>query len=298
MAVAVDDYTDQRAFASNVAFIVGEASVQLDVVPIRRSGSKQEAALKSVCPGDHDAPTTVQQMYVCADGHQHYPSQLLKARAMEDGTLVLIDKDEAAEIRTGGFPKNQMELSVHPAEEVRAACRPDELGYRIRPGRKAPPIARKLYSTLLVLAATPGVALVGELRLRDSRRMYQLEVWNGQLVLQSLIHPDDLADVDQIALPEFDSKQVKALQERAQALVESFDPERFRFDAKAALDKAAEQMSKDGQVMPAPAPSAGRVDDVDVLALLDATVKQVKESKRSKTTTPKKSAAKKTTKAA
>lgn len=289
MTTTVDDFTEQRSFASNVTFLVGEAAVQLDVVPLRRTGSKQEASLKSVCPNEHEAPTTVRQFYECEHGHKHTDGQLLKARALDDGSLVLIDKDEASELRTGGFAKNQMIISAHPADEVAAQCRPDELGYRLRPNRKSAPIARKLYSTLMALASTDGVALLGELRLKDSRRLYRLEVWNGQLIVQSLIHPDDLAGTDQIALPEFDKAQIKALQDRARELVDSFDPERYRFDAKAALDAAAAARAGNKD-MPAPAPQVVTPEDIDVLELLGASITKASKARKAKKATTKRAA--------
>ena len=264
--VTEDDFTPQRATASGVTLTLGEMwAVQLDLVSQKRSDT-DEVSFPFACPEHGATVARVNQRYICEDGHLHTQSELLQAREAEDGTLVHATKDEIGDLRTGGLDKGVLELHVHPAAEVAATLRADGLGYRARPGKKAP---RKAYAVLRALAARDDIALVGWLRLKDSRRLYRLETWNDQIVLQSLIPVEAMHPVDLIAVPELDEAEVSRLGEVVASTATPFDPETYRFDVAAAIAEFVAERAKNPTAVPVAPAAAAQVEEADVISLLE-----------------------------
>jgi hypothetical protein len=238
-ATMADHITPQRSYASGVRLTIFDlVSFTVDAVPQGRPNASKDSAMRRVLLVDGGAPLPVEQRYVTADGGLYTEQDLGRARDLGDGTLVPLDDETVTAAKVGDLPKNEIALAVYPADQVEAVCRPGSGGYRLRPGAKASTKERELYATIRAcVEASPDRAFVGALRLRDSRALYRLVVWQDQLVLSELIHPADLAAVDVI-----DVAPDEALTEKALALVEAttakFDPAALHYDVAAAFEKA------------------------------------------------------------
>jgi hypothetical protein len=238
--------TPQRNEAAGLAIsaLGGLLNVKLDGAPIRRPKSRGEAGTKLLCPDpSHEAPATVNERFVCADGHAHTRSEMLRGRELDDGTIVpIVDDGARVEAVTGGLPKGELSLNPHPADEVDAFTRPDGIALRLRLPRKHATADTDLYAALVALAADPRYRWVGPMVVGSTRRFWVLTVWHGQLLLEGRIETADLAPPDEVpapAHPDVAEKLAARAAEFVAELAEPFDPDVYRHDAKAAIDQLA-----------------------------------------------------------
>lgn len=209
----------QRTFASSLKFRMGLVSLEADAVPIKRTNSSKDVSFVNVCP-DCGVSLKGGQRFVCENSHGPFlPSELKKARETDEGLVPMTAEDIAAV--AGNFVEGVMEMSVCPRSELDENTRPGETAYRLRPGKKGDPSG---YAILREMARHPDLALMGVMKLNGqmSPTPYALQVWGDQVVLQSLIRPQDLAERDEIdATP--DERLVGMAMELMQTNNKAFD---------------------------------------------------------------------------
>lgn len=251
-------------------------SMRIAWAPQRASGTKGNGGGgRFACPDPaHDgAVAFVGEKFVCADGHAYDKGEMLSAREV-DGVAVLIDEDAKADAASGGTVKNEIDLIAVPRSQVEAFTRRDEGANRLRLVKDPSTTDRKLYRAYLGVAADPEFALVGVLNVR-SRKLYVLDVWQGQLMLQPLIQTAELAPPDDLSgeIAEAD-EQLEALtaklREKMVSSIVDFDAESFYYDKRKALDDLAAATARGEAPTPVASPAATSVDDL--MAALDATI--------------------------
>lgn len=186
--------SEQPNSNTGVTMSLGLMSATFDLATIRKpNAGTATSGNKEVC-GTCETPTPVKKQAVCEHGHVGPPR---KARPVGD-QLVFVTKEEIQQVKDAGSPEKLLELHVCPAAELEAATRPDAAQYRVRLP-KAKGSDPRFYALFLRLAASPGLALYGIARLSGTStpRPYRLQVWNGQLILQGLIPPHEVAAMDE-----------------------------------------------------------------------------------------------------
>lgn len=272
MAHMADNITPQRSYASGIRFTIFDlVSFAVDAVPQARPNVSKDSAMRRVAVID-GAPVAVEQRFVTTDGTVYEENQLGRARDLGDGTLVQLDADTVITAKVGDLAKNELTISVHPASQVEHLTLPGGGGYRLRPSAKASTKERELYATVrAAVAAAPDKAFVGLLRLRDSRAMYRLVVWQDQLVIQELAQPADLAAADVIDVAP-DEAILKLANELVANATTDFVPAAYHHDVLGAFEQA---------VSAAPvvsAPVSGKTDAAtDMFALALAATKPVRK---------------------
>lgn len=247
-------YNRQNAFSSGVRLTIFDmVSFVVDLVPQGRPNKSKDSAMCNVAIVD-GRPEAIAAQPVTSDGTAVDRYDLLKARETGDGTLVILDADAVIAAKVGDLEKDQLTVSVHPADQVERICRPGKGGYRLRPPAKASGKEQKLYAAIRTCVEShPDLAFVGSLRLRDTRAFYRLGVWGNQLVVQELVLPADLAAADVI-----DAEPEEATVAMAASLVAAtltdFDPADYYHDVLAAFDRAV-------SAAPAVAPTLTSVPD-------------------------------------
>lgn len=284
-----------RAFATQVELNLGPVlSAEVDLVAIRQSVSDE---FPFACP-DHDTPVRVSQQYVCPKGHVHPEREMKRCFVVDDSNTVFVTNDEIEEIRTANAAKKSMTLSVHPAVEVEAVTVADNTAYRCRLGKNASARQRELYGLLRHVAANPEFALIGNLRIKDSRKLYRLVVHRDQLTVISLVLPEVLAETDELDLPELPEAALKMADDLVENLVEPFHSKMYHHDVMAAV---AEVVGRERPAEPEPQPVATSAD-ADLIAALESSLRAtqvVKPSRKPRasrataTTGPRKRAARK-----
>lgn len=256
------EFTSQSSVASNVrATLFGLISFPVDVVPQGRTGKREETQFKQLCPQGHKVPglMPVKQYYECDGGHTGLrQGDLVRGRQTEDGKWVLPTAEEIEAATCGSLEAGAIDLTPHPADVVNSSTRPGEKGYRLRPGRSGKKVTAKeaqLYATIrqLVIDNVDKVAFIGSLRIRNSRAVYRLEVWDGQLMLTELVCDEDLAARDVIDV-DGDPKLLGMAQQFLETSVEDWDPSLHRWDAGTAVaELVARKAAVDaGEAVPVP----------------------------------------------
>lgn len=188
--------------------------------------------------------------------------------------LVVATKDEIVAAKVGLIEPGVIDFKVHQGWEIDVLTLPGKAAYRLRPALTKKKTVRsqdmEVYAALVELLATcPHIALVGTMRVRDARATYRLSTWGGQLVLNEVLLPSDLADRDRVEATVTD-EAVAQLRTLIESRMEDFDESVHRFDSKAAVAELIERNRKIaagemlGQV---PASPAELVDDGTVIDL-------------------------------
>jgi non-homologous end joining protein Ku len=249
----------QKPYAS-LTFQLGLFGLTAEAVPVRVTNSTKAVAFKNICP-DCAVPTLPKQLYRCDAGHEHTSGELAKAR-LEGKELIPVSAEVVEKVKAPDVIAGVMELQACPAAELEASTLPDDTAYRIRPDKKN----AKNYALMLGLAGDPETALYGVVKLgASSPKPYRLKVWEGQLIVQSLIRPENVAERDEIDVVEPEAKLVSM----AQALVEAV---KEPFNAALLADTRLERLEKLMANLPACAPveEAAAEDPDDLMALLEA----------------------------
>lgn len=248
--------TEQRSICSKFNLKLGFATLQVEVASVRRTGVEKEATLKFVCP-DCSRSMAGGQRYWCGGCEKLFtPGELRHAR--ED---VVLEADEVVALNDTG-EKGIIDLHVCPREELLAATLPSKNVYRLRiaEGNMA-----ETYEIFRRLAEHPTLALYGTSRIAGNIRTapYLLTTRNGQLLLQSLIRPQDIAAGDELAEVDPNPKMLKMATDLMEALADPLDLTVFTDERKA---KLAEIMAAKG---PAEAVEMAPVEENDLLAALE-----------------------------
>jgi len=277
---------EQNAKANNFKLHFGAITVPLDVVVVRRTGSKQETGLKSVCPTCFKSVEGGQRMH-CPSDDSHGPfksTELRKARKTPEGLVVLTDEEVKAIKDAGKSEVGSLELQVADRAELEFLTHPDDDAYRLRLPSKnnaGKPLkeeeiaaAKKVYDQLLILAQHPTLTLygVGQIGGGNSTSGYKLTVFKGQLELQSLVRPQDVADADDIPAAEPVPLVTEKMTQLMEAMVAPVDVEAFSDARKEALEQI--MMAKalgtgaEGEAAVEPEP----VEADDLMAMLEASL--------------------------
>lgn len=254
----------------------GLLNLTVDAIPVRRPNSKTDTATRLTCPDGHDQPTRVEQRYVCPDGHTNGRGALGQARELPDGTLVAIDRQDRKAAVTGDLPRGVISIDVRPAAQVAAFTLPAGPTLRLRPQRDKTADDVMLYHAFLELASNSEWALVGPMSNGDTRHLWWVRAWNGQLLVEARVETAELAPPDDIPFPADTEKAAwlaATAAELAVGMLADFEPDEYRHDAEAAIDALARQSAT---TAPAAAKSSAPTVDSLIGQMEDMIAKQRK----------------------
>ena len=261
----------QRSYVAGVHVVLGMTDVVVDVVSVRKPGVKVQ--FRQICPSCEE-PTRPGQRYLCPSCEGLFEPRDLDRAKEEDGLLFRFSDEEIAEVKAAAEPDEdtlkKLVLNVCPLDELHAATRPGDNAYRLRLPQDAKQQA--FYNVLGHAAGSTKYGLYGLLRLKedDTPQAYRLDVWNGQIVLQSLIRPQDLAEVDQ------EVGDPGKFREMTDAVLESMNGP-FNADALADGRRAKLDEIIAGKDVLAAVPTIVKTEEGDLLATLEASLAALKE---------------------
>lgn len=258
--------SEQKSTASNFTLRLGLASISVDVAPIRKTNSAKAVSLVTTCP---TCALSVRggQRFFCPDEHGPFlPSELTRARETEDG-LVPLTADEVAELKDN-YPTGVFEMHVTERSELAKVARPDGAAYRLRiPTKKGTrPLSPKTreelarqYDVFRAMASHPTLCLYGVAKVNGNvaTQGYRLDVWEGQLLLQSLVRPQDLAELDEMPSGAADPKLLSMAAELMETMADAVDIEVFSDERRQTLAKIL--AAKSGEIIE---PKAVEADDL------------------------------------
>lgn len=262
----------QRSVVSDLSLTLGLLSFKVDAYSTKIAEAKASGGFKMICMGC-ETPTKLDQGYSCANGHGPYVTGEItrRARVLDDDTLDEVSAADIAAAKTSETEKKVFAISVFPAEQVDAATLPGDLSYRLKPAKKSNVAERKLYAMFLSLVADTTKALIGEFQVKDGpSKLGRLTIFRGQLCLQSLIRPDDIApsdDMDGLEQPtEAEANMGRML---VDGVTEEFDPSTYNNIVRARLEAITGIDADPNAPIVEIAP---KVEGGDLLAILEASI--------------------------
>lgn len=277
----------QRSAASDVTFNFGLLSFKANLYPTKVSSANKGTEFHMACQDCADV-TPVDQGYSCPNGHGPFKAGELERRYHVDanGDKIEATKEEIAAAKSNGDDSKEIVLTVAPAAEVDTATLPGNNVYRVAVTSKKPAksdIQSLALLTTLVQAAAEdpagAKAFVGEITLRGIPQLARLSTFRGELTLQLLVRPSEIADFDETSV-QLDAALLNQGMELVNALSAPFDAEAHNDKVKervAALIASKTPATGGGSAPAAtgggsaPAPS---VDLGDVLSQMLANVKK------------------------
>lgn len=255
----------QRSVSSSFNIRLGLFNVPVELAPIRKPNTRNGADTKltNICPHCNSA---LGQRYACPEHGNFLISETAKARKTKAG-LIPIPPEELVTLEDPRAP-GLMEIKVCPADQILGATHPDGNAYRIRPAEVTPP---GFFAALTEAAKDPQRVLYGVARLsmRSSSQPFLITMARGQLVLQQIVAPADLAENDDLGSVTVSPEYASMVKQLVTNMTQDFDPSTFE-DDKAEKLAAIVESHKD-EIITTPAPSAA---PTDLLTALEAALAQ------------------------
>jgi non-homologous end joining protein Ku len=281
----MSEQTARRAVASNITFTIAGSFVQLQA-DLLSAKPTDKTDFTSLCP-DCTEPTAVSERYICKHEDAHGPysrNELRKGREIDKMLYRAEDADIEAIKATTITKDEAVAVRVFPSAEVTNHVRPTGSSYLLRPLGKA----QLAYAALTQFVGDPKLAFLCEVLVRGSQKLYRIEAWNGQLVLQELIRPNELAETETIVAPVTKEMTAMLKQIIVNGTEKAFDPQQFRAltpERVAELDARLVSSGDGKEVTKGKQPS---VNGGDLLSALQASLEKGNMNGSKKVARPKK----------
>jgi non-homologous end joining protein Ku len=250
----------------------------------------------SVCPGCHAADkdadaTKLTTQYHCPVNDKHGPylsADVLKATKVGKALRIVATVEEVAEVRAVDEEdptKENLVLTAYDALQVEATTYPIGTAYVMTPNVKT-----KAFPIFLATVGHDGrinagdglpITLIGEVTLRNNRKLMQVRRWGDQLVLQELARPDELKTEFGTYVEDIPDKAVLGLATMLTAESRPFVGAEFQNEQRAKLRAFTDARleSPDAQVINLPQREtvAKATTDDALLAMLEASVVDAKK---------------------
>jgi DNA end-binding protein Ku len=150
--------------------------------------------------------------------------------------------------------------------------------YYIEPDK----IGRKAFYLLRSVLQEKGLTAICKVVIRDREALAAMDPFEDTMVLTTLHWPDEIRSTKELDLPadDFDFKPAerKMAEQLVEAMTDEFDPSRFKDEYREALLQVIEAKI-DGVEIKAPEPEAESASLVDLMKLLQDSVKQATDQK-------------------
>lgn len=235
-----------QSFVKDFVISLNPISMSGSLFTVRRTGSAQETALVSICPECENTPTVLKQFYGNGPcGHGPYTlSDLSKAKKV-NGKLVKVGQAEAAAAKESPLPLNLLDLSVHPRDTMEAITYPSTKAYIFIPS-----VVTQPYGVLVNIINSSPFAFVGISNIKHSETLVRLVAWRGFLILQQILYPEDVSEVEvpeDISTEEF----ITTMEQFIEKTAKPFEKEDYKNDTKIRLELLVKAMSA-GESVPIP----------------------------------------------
>lgn len=237
-----------NAYASNVTLSIGMLSTlgTLYTVAVTNAGKEEEFHL--VCPDCTTPGEFLRQRYACTENPKHGPfvPDETKSGRLEDGKMVVLDRETVQEARSSIMPDKELDLQVHLRSEVEGHTWAKGNLYVFQPSGKSP-----LYGILKdVLRKRPEIVLLAKTSLRHHDKVVLVEFEGDQLVVREMLFPEDSREFAAVETDRSSPKLIAQAEMLIDASLEKFDPDEYKKDSrariKAVVEEAAGQAPKKG----------------------------------------------------
>jgi DNA end-binding protein Ku len=224
-----------------------------------------------------------------ADGEEVPAEAIVKGYPLASGDYVLVGDDELAALDPEASRTVDIEQFVD-LDEIDPLFY--DSAYYVAPDKAA----RKPYALLAQAMEEEGKVAIARFVMRTKQYLASLRSKDGVLVLSTMVYADEvndpleLAEIDGVTDTEVSSRELQMASQLIESLTEPFEPEKFEDTYRnQVLDLVERKAAGEEEIVAAPAPAAEE-KVVDLMAALEASVKEAKDA-RTRHPTAKKAAA-------
>ena len=213
-----------------------------------------------------------------ADGEEVPSEAIVKGYALSSGDYVLVGDDELAALDPEASRTVDIEQFVD-LDEIDPIFY--DSAYYVAPDTAA----RKPYALLAQAMEAEGKVAIARFVMRTKQYLAALRSKDGVLVLSTMVYADEvndayeLAEVDGVDETDVSDRELAMATQLIESLSEPFEPERFEDTYRVqVLDLVERKAAGEEEIVAAPAPAAEE-KVVDLMAALEASVKEAKAAR-------------------
>ncbi len=204
--------------------------------------------------------------------------ETVKGYEYAPGQYVVIDDADLDKVPLKTVRSIEIEQFAPRDETTRQHAQFTKQAYYIEPDK----IGRKAFYLLRQVLDEKELTAICKVVIRDREALAALDPFEDTMVLTTLHWPDEIRSTKELDLPaeEFDFKaaELKMAEQLVEAMTDAFDPSKYKDEYREALLQVIEA-KVDGQEIAAPEPVAESTNLVDLMKLLEASVKQATDQK-------------------
>jgi DNA end-binding protein Ku len=213
-----------------------------------------------------------------ADGEEVASEQIAKGYQLSSGEYVLVGDDELAALDPEATRTIDIEQFVD-LEEIDPIYY--DSPYYVAPDKAA----RKSYALLTRAMEEEGKVALARFVMRSKQYLAALRPKDGVLVMSTMVYadevndPKELGEFDDVADVDVSDRELRMASQLVESLTEPFEPERFEDTYRNQVLELIERKAAGEELVAAPAPVAEE-KVVDLMAALEASVREAKESRK------------------
>jgi DNA end-binding protein Ku len=213
-----------------------------------------------------------------ADGEEVASEQIAKGYQLSSGEYVLVGDDELAALDPEATRTIDIEQFVD-LEEIDPIYY--DSPYYVAPDKAA----RKPYALLTRAMEEEGKVALARFVMRSKQYLAALRPKDGVLVMSTMVYadevndPKELGEFDDVAEVDVSDRELRMASQLVESLTEPFEPERFEDSYRNQVLELIERKAAGEELVAAPAPVAEE-KVVDLMAALEASVRDAKESRK------------------
>jgi DNA end-binding protein Ku len=213
-----------------------------------------------------------------ADGEEVASEQIAKGYQLSSGEYVLVGDDELAALDPEATRTIDIEQFVD-LEEIDPIYY--DSPYYVAPDKAA----RKPYALLTRAMEEEGKVALARFVMRSKQYLAALRPKDGVLVMSTMVYadevndPKELGEFDDVADVDVSDRELRMASQLVESLTEPFEPERFEDTYRNQVLELIERKAAGEELVAAPAPVAEE-KVVDLMAALEASVRDAKESRK------------------
>jgi DNA end-binding protein Ku len=213
-----------------------------------------------------------------ADGEEVASEQIAKGYQLSSGEYVLVGDDELAALDPEATRTIDIEQFVD-LEEIDPIYY--DSPYYVAPDKAA----RKPYALLTRAMEEEGKVALARFVMRSKQYLAALRPKDGVLVMSTMVYadevndPKELGEFDDVAEVDVSDRELRMASQLVESLTEPFKPERFEDTYRNQVLELIERKAAGEELVAAPAPVAEE-KVVDLMAALEASVRDAKESRK------------------
>ena len=257
----------------------GAISFGLITIPVRLyTATESEYAIRFNMLHAKDLSRIQMKTWCPVDDEAISRSDTVKGYEYAPGEYVVITDEDLDKVPLKTVRSIEIEQFAPRDEATSAHAQFSKQSYYIEPDK----IGRKAFALLKQVLAAKDLTAICKVVIRDREALASIDPFGDTMLLTTLHWPDEIRSTTELDLGdeaiEFKPAELRMAEQLVEAMTESFDPARYRDEYREAL-LGLIQAKIEGQEIVTPEPVESGSNLVDLMKLLEASVKAATDAK-------------------